>query len=108
FGVFVAGRFPGSGEPGPIAFPDPAADVTKVIADLHVVDLATLVQLKLAAGRYQDFADVVNLIRANGLDEAFAESLHPSVRGDYAECLAEKRREDEYEARQDRDAEEQG
>ena len=38
---------------------------------------------------------MVNLIRANGLDEAFAESLHPSVRGDYAECLAEKRREDE-------------
>ena len=38
-------------------------------------------------------------LRFNGLDESFAGRLHPSVRGDYAECLEEKRREDEYEAR---------
>jgi cobalamin-dependent methionine synthase I len=65
------------------------------------VNLPTLVQLKLAARRYQDFADVVALIRANNLDEAFAEQLHTSVRQDYVECLEEKRREDEYETRQD-------
>jgi hypothetical protein len=66
-----------------------------------VVDLPTLIQLKLAARRYQDFADVVNLIRANNLDESFQGKLHPSVQGDFIECLEEKRREDEYEARQD-------
>lgn len=44
---------------------------------------------------------MVNLIRANRLDEKFAENLHQSVRGDYIECLEEMRREDEYEARQD-------
>jgi hypothetical protein len=43
---------------------------------------------------------VVALIRVHELDEAFAERLDPTVRGDYVECLEEKRREDEYEAQQ--------
>ncbi len=94
----VAGRFPGSGQPGPIAFPDPA-DVSETINKLRVIDLKTLVQLKLAARRYRDLGDVVELIRFNNLDESFADRLHPSVRRDYIECLEEKRREDEYEAR---------
>lgn len=101
FDVLVSGHFPGSGAPGPIAFPDPAA-VTQEIDQLSVVDLPTLIQLKLAARLYQDFADVVSLIRANGLDESFQEKLHPAVRADFIECIDEKRREDEYEARQDR------
>ena len=95
----VTGLFPGSGAPGPIAYPDPAA-VSEVIGDARVVGLATLIQLKLAARRYQDFADVVALIRVHDLDEGFAGRLDESVRGDYVECLEEKRREDEYEARQ--------
>jgi hypothetical protein len=95
----VAGRFPGSGKPGPIVYPDPSA-VSEVVENTRVVDLVTLMQLKLAARRYQDFADVVALIRVHDLDEAFAARLHPTVRGDYIECLEEKRREDEYEARQ--------
>ncbi len=94
----LTGLYPGSGKPGPIAFPDP-----EVVAEQHdgvwVVNLPTLIELKLAARRYQDFADVVALIRVNNLDESFAEQLHPSVRADYIECLEEKRREDEYEAR---------
>jgi hypothetical protein len=101
FDVLVTGYFPGNGEPGPITFPDPTA-VGQAIGELRVVNLPTLVELKLAARRYQDFADVVNLIRANNLEKSFQEKLHPSVRGDYIECLEEKLREDEYEARQDR------
>lgn len=100
FDVLVTGFFPGRGLPGPIAFPNPA-DVSQVIDGRHVVNLVTLVQLKLAAGRHKDFGDVVELIRARDLDESFADHLHPSVRADYIECLEEKRREDEYEARQD-------
>jgi hypothetical protein len=95
----VTGLYPGSGKPGPIAFPDPNA-VAETIAEKSVVNLATLIELKLAAQRYQDFADVVSLIRVHGLDESFKEQLHPSVRGDFIECLEEKRREDEYEERQ--------
>jgi hypothetical protein len=101
FDVLISGHFPGSGEPGPISFPDPAA-VTQDIDNLHVVDLPTLVQLKLAARRYQDFADVVSLIRANALDESFQDRLHAAMRADFIECIEEKRREDECEARQDR------
>jgi hypothetical protein len=96
--VLVTGMFPGSGKPGPIAYPDPVA-VSESKASVRVINLQTLVQLKLAARRYQDFADVVALIRAHDLDEAFAQRLHPSVRRDYIECLEEKRREDEYEER---------
>ncbi len=43
---------------------------------------------------------MVELIRFNNLDETFADRLHATVRGDYIECLEEKLREDEYEARQ--------
>lgn len=100
FDVLVTGLFPGNGKPGPISFPDPA-DVVQVINQLSVVNLKTLVELKLAARRFQDFADVVNLIRANDLDESFLGRLHDSIRGDFIECLDEKRREDEYERRQD-------
>ena len=94
----ITGLYPGTGRPGPIAFPDPSK-VSKVIGDRRVVDLVTLIQLKLAARRYRDFGDVVELIRFNELTESFLDQLDPSVRGDFIECLEEKRREDEYEAR---------
>jgi hypothetical protein len=97
--ILVTGLFPGSGKPGPVAFPDPAL-VSETIEGIQFVDLATLVQLKLAAKRYREFGDVVELIRFNDLDEGFAERLLSSVRRDYIECLEEKRREDEYEAQQ--------
>jgi hypothetical protein len=99
FDVLVTGLFPGSGRPGPIAYPDPAA-VSEVINEKSVVNLPTLIQLRLAARRHKDFGDVVELIRFNNLDESFRQQLHPTVHGDYIECLEEKRREDEYEARQ--------
>jgi hypothetical protein len=97
--ILVTGKYPGNGLPGPIAFPDPK-DVGEKIKTITVVDLITLIQLKLAARRHQDFADVVNLIGANRLDESFLKNLHTSVRQDFIECLEEKRREDEYEARE--------
>jgi hypothetical protein len=86
FDVLVTGLFPGSGQPGPIAYPDPAA-VCEPIEEKYVVNLTTLIELKLAARRHRDFGDVVELIRFNNLDESFQENLHPSVRRDYIECL---------------------
>jgi hypothetical protein len=80
--------------------------VSETIERIRVVDLPTLIQLKLAARRYQDFADVVNLIRVHNLDESFQAKLHPALHQDYIECLEEKRREQEYEARQDEALEE--
>ena len=95
----LAGLYPGNGRPGPIIFPDPVA-TSETIEEMQVIDLSTLIQLKLAARRHQDFADVVSLIRVQKLDESFANRLHSSLRRDYIECLEEKRREDEYQARQ--------
>jgi hypothetical protein len=96
----LTGRYPGSGEPGPVTSPDPR-EVAERIDKIAVVSLPQLVQLKLAARRHYDFGDVVFLIRVHDLDESFAKKLHPSVRQDYIECLEEKRREDEYQARED-------
>jgi hypothetical protein len=96
----VAGLYPGRGKPGPFAFPDPSQS-SQEIENLQVVTLPQLVQLKLAARRYYDFGDVVFLIRVHNLDESFLKKLHPSVHKDFIECLEEKRREDEYEAREE-------
>jgi hypothetical protein len=96
----VTGRFPGTGKPGPIAFPHPKGASQK-IKNANVITLPQLIQLKLAARRYQDFGDVVFLIRVHNLDESFMERLHPSVHADFIECLEEKRREEEYESRED-------
>lgn len=98
-GILVTGLYPGSGKPGPIAFPNPS-EVGESIKAIHYLNLQTLIQLKLAARRHRDFGDVVELIRFNNRHEAFAERLHPTLRRDYLECLDEKRREDEYLSRE--------
>jgi len=95
----IAGRYPGSGAPGPVAFPDPA-EAGQEIDKIQVITLSQLIQLKLAAGRYYDFGDVVFLIRTHNLGESFLGQLHPSMHKDFTECLEEKRREDEYLARE--------
>jgi hypothetical protein len=96
--ILLIGLYPGSGKPGPIAFADPTV-VCETIDRYNVVDLLTLIQLKLAARRHRGFADVVELIRFNNLDESYGKKLRPSVWSDFIECLEEKRREDEYKAR---------
>jgi hypothetical protein len=95
----VTGLYPGTGKPGPISFPDPT-EVGEEIEKIRVISLPQLIQLKLAARRYYDFGDVVLLIRTHNLDESFLPLLHPSVGQDFIECLEEKRRDDEYEARE--------
>ncbi len=98
--ILITGLFPGDGKPKPLAFPAPK-DVTVRRQGQRVLSLKALVELKLAARRWQDFADVVRLIRVNKLDASFGKKLHAYVRQDYVECFEECRREDEYEARQD-------
>jgi hypothetical protein len=96
--ILLTGLYPGSGKPGPIAFPDPK-DVGHEFQSIRYINLENLIELKLSARRHRDFADVVELIRYNHLDESFIKRLHPVVRQDFIECLEEKRREDEYLAR---------
>jgi hypothetical protein len=97
--VLVTGHYPGRGTRGPFAFPNPE-QASEEIEKIQVVTLPQLIQLKLAARRYYDFGDVVFLIKVHNLDESFLERIHPSVHQDFIECLEEKRREDEYEARE--------
>jgi hypothetical protein len=90
--VILTGDFPGDGKPKPVEFPDPEA-VAIDLGDSKVVNLETLLELKLASGmtaphRLQDFADVIALIRANQLDEALAGSLDPFVADKYRELWA--------------------
>lgn len=85
----LAGQFPGDGKPKAVRFPDPGT-VPRGDEPYRVVDLRTLIELKLASGlsapdRLLDLADVIALIRANGLPEGFAARLDPSVRDKYRE-----------------------
>jgi len=88
----VAGAFPGDGKVKPVAFPDPDTAVEEH-EGLRVIDLRTLIELKLASGmtapgRLQDLADVQRLISIHNIEESFAGTLAPYVREKFLElCL---------------------
>jgi hypothetical protein len=76
-----------------VAFPDPAL-VAQQIDGVDIVDLPTLVTLKLASGmtaphRRRDLADVQDLIRVLGLNAEFAQRLDPYVRETFLTLLNE-------------------
>lgn len=88
----VAGDYPGDGKPKPVAFPEP--DVAgEVIAGVRCLQLAPLVELKLASGttpgRRKDLGDVQELIRLLHLPEDFAIPLNPMVQPLYRELWQE-------------------
>lgn len=92
----LSGGFPGDGKPRGICFPDPATAAVERDGKM-VLALPRLIELKLASGmsapdRYQDFADVLNLIRANSLPEDFAAQLHAEVRDKYREVWSNAQR----------------
>ena len=82
----VQGDYPGDGKPKPIAFPDPNR-VTTPIDGVKVVQLPTLIELKLASGvapgRLKDLGDVQEVIKLLHLQEEFADQLDPSVHETY-------------------------
>ena len=95
FDLLIAGEFADRTDRNKlIKFPDPSEAVE--IDGLPMVTLATLVELKLVTWRLKDWADVVALIRANNLDESFAQQLNPLVRMAYLECYDNKVEEDRY------------
>jgi hypothetical protein len=97
--IVLSGQSPHPREPGPIVYPDPGK-IAEVVGSFRVVNLLTLLELKLAQRRYRDLGDVAGLMRAHGLDEDYAPRLHPSVRSDYILCLKENQREAEFEAQE--------
>ena len=83
----VAGQYPGDGKQKPVAFPNPA-DVAETRGEITVVNLPTLVELKLASGmtgadRLKDLADVQELIKLLSLPKGFGDQLNPYVQPKY-------------------------
>jgi hypothetical protein len=84
------GEFCGDGKPGQLQFPDPAAAVDPALGEPRVIALPRLIELKLAAAltapdRIKDAADVLELIRCNGLGAEFGLGLDASVRAMFAD-----------------------
>lgn len=78
-----------------VRFPDPAEAV--LIEGLRTVTLERLIALKLVTWRFKDWGDVVELIRANDLDESFADRLPEFIRSAFLQCHDERVEEDRYE-----------
>ena len=90
----IAGEYPGDGKPKPVSFPKP--DLAKnEIEGIRVVNLSTLIELKLASGmtggyaRSHDLKDVYELIKIHKLDKSFSKKLNQFVRNKYLEILSE-------------------
>ena len=94
FDFYVAGTFPGDGQPKPVAFPDPASS-SQAADGITYVDLPTLVELELASGmtggihRMKDLADAYALIKSCRLPAEFADRLDPFVQAHYREIWPE-------------------
>ncbi len=85
--ILTTGEYPGDGKPKSVSFPDPSI-VSIEIDGLQMVDLRTLIELKLASGisasdRLKDLADVQELIRVLNLPLEIASQLDGSVREEY-------------------------
>jgi hypothetical protein len=96
----ISGDFPGDGKPKPVAFPDPSTQ-TSTADGFRIVDLGTLIELKLASGmtaphRARDIADVIDLIRARALPRSYAEEVNPYVRGKFDELWQLAQIDDDY------------
>jgi hypothetical protein len=87
----TTGEYPGDGKHKPVAFPDPSK-VAIEIDGIKVVDLPTLITLKLASGmtaphRLRDLADVQDLARLLVLDTAYADRLDAFVRPTFLQLV---------------------
>jgi hypothetical protein len=87
--VITTGEYPGDGLPKPVSFPAPD-QVGEVRDGIRVINLETLIELKLASGltaphRLRDLADVQDLIKMLQLPLDLAEQLDSSVRDKYVE-----------------------
>jgi Uncharacterised nucleotidyltransferase len=86
--IITTGEFSGDGKPKPVSFPSPAA-VAVERDGIKVVQLTTLIELKLASGlsasdRLKDLADVQELIRVINLPADLATQIDASVRDEYS------------------------
>lgn len=99
--VLITGDYPGDGEPKPVAFPNPES-VREVRGEgLPYLNLKSLLELKIASGmtashRLQDLADVIQLIRVNGLSQEYTGELNVFVRDKFVELWKAAQISDDY------------
>ncbi|TWT75928.1 hypothetical protein Pla123a_27130 [Posidoniimonas polymericola] len=92
----IAGERAGRGADVRLPDPDDADSVT-VLEGLPVLNLARLIESKIACGQgdarrmHKDFADVVELIALKKLNRSFERKLHQSVRPAFRELLQNAR-----------------
>jgi hypothetical protein len=95
FDILVAGEVAGnSRKQKDVRFPDPSE--AEWIDGAPFVTLPRLIEMKLVTWRYQDWADVVNLIRTHSLEESFGDRFNALVRSAYIQCYDQKLDEDRY------------
>ena len=99
--ALLSGGYPGDGKPKPIVFPDPSEVELVLEGRRPFLTLRQIIEMKIASGltapqRMQDGADVMNLIRANRLDESFADELHSYVGERYRELWRFAQIDEEY------------
>ncbi len=92
----TTGDFPGDGKPKPVPFPDPRAVRIKS-DDVYYLNLATLIELKLASGmtapgRIKDLSDVQELIKILGLPASYTDQLNEYVRAKFLELWSQGRK----------------
>jgi hypothetical protein len=91
------GRPGSSSQPAPTTIPHPK-EMGAAVGKLEYLSLSALIELKLAAGRSRDEADVVELIRSNPAKETeileHLASIHPEYAARF-QALASKARDEE-------------
>lgn len=98
--VLSTGRFPGDGQPKPVAFPDPATTAIRG-EKFALLPLPRFIELKLASGmtaprRMHDLSDILDLIVSAKLSVELADDLAPYVRDKYLELWHAAQVEDPY------------
>jgi hypothetical protein len=88
--VLIVGDYPGDGRPKPVSFPAPEAVREVHDGSVPYVNLASLLELKIASGmtaahRLQDLADAIQMIRVNSLPRDYSERLNPFVQAKFDE-----------------------
>ena len=88
--VLIVGDYPGDCRPKPVSFPAPEAVREVHDGSVPYVNLASLLELKIASGmtaahRLQDLADAIQLIRVNSLPRNYAQRLNPFVQAKFDE-----------------------
>lgn len=96
----TTGEYPGDGKSKPVVFPDPT-QVSVVIDGINIVDLPTLINLKLASGmtqpsRRRDLADIQDLIRTLDLKRDYNLQLDPYVQPMFDTLLDELQQTDPH------------